>query len=255
MTMQNFKPDYESAIVRPSPNFEPRKDNVKPQFLILHYTGMENAEAAETLLESPDSKVSAHYVVRQDGVVVQMVREIDRAWHAGESVWNGIQDVNSHSIGIEIDNPGPLGNFPDFAERQIETVISLCRSIQARHQIASRYVLGHSDIAPHRKIDPGEKFPWKKLFENGIGHWVLPKAISGGRFMTIGESGRPVEAYQSMLALYGYGIDITGEFDERTRIVTEGFQRHFRPEKVDGVADVSTIDTLHRLLGTLGSLS
>ena len=256
MTAGNsFKPDFEGAIVRPSPNYEIRKDAVKPRFLILHYTGMENAEAAEKLLETPESKVSAHYVVREDGTVVQMVGEKYRAWHAGESFWGGVTDINSNSIGIEIVNGGPLLDWPDFPEKQINVVIKLCRSIIDRYSIEQRYVLGHSDIAPHRKTDPGEKFPWGILHDNGIGHWVKPAPIAGGRFMSSGESGRPVEAYQSMLALYGYGIEITGVFDDRTRLVTEAFQRHFRPDKIDGVADVSTIDTLHRLLGTLKSLS
>lgn len=254
MTTESFKADYMGAIVRPSPNFENRIDGATPQFLVLHYTGMEDAESAEKLLCSPEAKVSAHYVVEEDGKIVQLVGETFRAWHAGESFWRGVSDINSHSIGIEIVNGGPLFNFPDYPEQQIDSVIKLCRSITGRYNIAPRNVLAHSDIAPHRKIDPGEKFPWQTLFEAGIGHYVRPAAISGGRFMNIGESGRPVEAYQSMLALYGYGIEITGLFDERTRLVTEAFQRHFRPEKVDGVADVSTIDTLHRLLGTLQSL-
>ncbi len=255
MTMLQFKADYPEAVVRPSPNFEERKNGAKPQFLVLHYTGMENAESAEQLLCSPEAKVSAHYVVEEDGKVVQLVQEAFRAWHAGESFWRGITDVNSSSIGIEIVNGGPLLNFPDYPEKQIISVIKLCQSIISRYSIEPRNVLAHSDIAPHRKTDPGEKFPWETLFKAGVGHFVRPAPIAGGRFMNIGESGRPVEAFQSMLALYGYGIEITGSFDERTRLVTQAFQRHFRPEKVDGVADVSTIDTLHRLLGTLKSLA
>ncbi|WP_297322367.1 N-acetylmuramoyl-L-alanine amidase [uncultured Bartonella sp.] len=255
MTEKMFNPDYQGAVVRPSPNFEDRKNAAKPQFLILHYTGMENAESAETLLCSPPAKVSAHYVVEEDGRIVQLVGEAFRAWHAGESFWHGVTDINSHSIGIEIVNGGPLLNFPDYPQKQIAAVIALCRSIIARHGILARNVLGHSDIAPYRKIDPGEKFPWASLYKNGVGHFVQPAEISGGRFMSMGESGRPVEAFQSMLALYGYGVDITGVFDERTRLVTEAFQRHFRPKKIDGVADVSTIDTLHRLLGTLKKLT
>lgn len=255
MTPDRFSPDFEGAIVRPSPNFEDRKDHGSPRFLILHYTGMESAEAAEKLLTSPESKVSAHYVVREEGTVVQLVQEQARAWHAGDSFWAGVSDINSNSIGIEIVNGGPLLDWPEFPDKQIAAVVTLCRTITERYSIEPRYVLAHSDIAPHRKTDPGHKFPWKVLYECGIGHWVGPAPISGGRFMSVGESGRPIEAYQSMLALYGYGIEITGTFDERTRLVTEAFQRHFRPEKIDGVADVSTIDTLHRLLGSLKSLT
>ncbi|EJF89075.1 N-acetylmuramoyl-L-alanine amidase [Bartonella tamiae] len=255
MCVKSFMADYEGALIRPSPNFEARKGGLCPQMLILHYTGMKTADEAEKRLESAQSKVSAHYVVREEGTIVQMVREKDRAWHAGESFWNGIHDVNSASIGIEIVNEGPLSDQPDFPKKQIEAVIKLCRSIIDRYSLLSRYVLAHSDIAPARKEDPGEKFPWDLLYRHDIGHFVTPVPISGGRFMTIGESGRPVEAYQSMLALYGYGIEISGIFDERTRLVTQAFQRHFRPQRIDGVADVSTIETLHRLLGTLKTLT
>lgn len=249
------QPDYAGAVIKPSPNFETRQKGSKVHFLILHYTGMENADAAENLLQSEQSKVSAHYVVREDGQVVQMVGEDKRAWHAGQSAWQSITDINSHSIGIEIVNGGPLLDFPEFPNRQIQSVIALCQSIIKRYHIEPRHVLAHSDIAPQRKIDPGEKFPWLDLHVAGIGHYVKPTEISGGRFMSLGENGQPVAAFQSMLALYGYGIEITGEFDESTQTVTQAFQRHFRPKRVDGVADVSTIDTLHRLLGTLKSLS
>jgi N-acetylmuramoyl-L-alanine amidase len=106
-------------------------------------------------------------------------------------------------------------------------------------------------VAPIRKVDPGENFPWKKLHIDGVGHWIDPAQISGGRFFQFGESGQPIEALQSMLSLYGYGIEITGNFCERTKGVVEAFQRHFRPQLVDGIADFSTIDTLHRLLKSL----
>ncbi|WP_182418990.1 N-acetylmuramoyl-L-alanine amidase [Bartonella sp. HY038] len=255
MTEVLDRPDFECAILRPSPNFNERSDNTKPHILILHYTGMNDAEAAESLLQDPASQVSCHYVVREDGTIVQMVAESKRAWHAGKSMWQGQDDINSKSIGIEIVNQGPLGNFPDFPSLQIKAVVELCQSIINRHNVGARYVLAHSDIAPERKIDPGEKFPWKDLADNGIGQFVSPSPLGGGRFMSLGESGRPVEAFQSMLALYGYPIEITGSFDENTKIVTEAFQRHFRPALVDGVADASTIDTLHRLLQRLERLS
>lgn len=245
------KPDFDGAILRPSPNFGERHDDAKPHILVLHYTGMKDSEAAEHLLEDPASEVSAHYIVREDGTIVQMVAESMRAWHAGVSAWQGQQDINSKSIGIEIVNQGPLANFPDFPSQQIDAVIKLCQSILSRHTIAARYVLAHSDIAPNRKIDPGERFPWQKLAQAGIGHFVEPCPIGGGRFMSLGENGRPVEAFQSMLAIYGYDVEINGIFDEKTKIATQAFQRHFRPQLVDGVADVSTIDTLHRLLQRL----
>lgn len=241
-------PDYAGALIDASANFGPRQDGKKPDHLILHYTGLHTAQEALDILKCPSREVSAHYLVHEDGQVVQMVAERERAWHAGKSFWKGERDLNSASIGIEIVNAGVLEGFPAFPEAQIESVIALCRSIVDRYAIASANVLAHSDIAPERKIDPGENFPWKKLFEAGIGHWVEPAPIRGGRFFAMGDRGQPVEALQSMLAMYGYEITINGEFNEQTKIVLSAFQRHFRPNQIDGVADISTIETLHKLI-------
>jgi len=250
--MSGFLPDHDRAEIRVSPNFGPRRDIARPDMIVLHYTGMESAIGAEAWLCDPASEVSAHYLVHEDGRIVQMVREADRAWHAGRGSWRGRTDINSCSIGIEIVNPGHSFGYPDFPDVQIEAVITLCRGIVDRHGIAPERVLGHSDTAPGRKIDPGEKFPWARLAAAGVGHWVESAPIGGGRFLAEGDCGAPVEALQSMLALYGYGVDISGTFDSTTRIVVEAFQRHFRPELVDGVADRSTIETLHKLLRSLG---
>lgn len=249
--MSGFRPDHEGADVRVSPNFGPRREGAVPDCLILHYTGMETGEAAEAWLCAPESEVSCHYLVHEDGSIVQMVRESDRAWHAGKGSWKGICDVNSFSVGIEIVNPGPLAGFPDFPDVQIDAVARLARDICARHHILPERVLAHSDVAPGRKIDPGERFPWRILAEMGIGHYVEPTPVQGGRFLATGDRGEPVEALQSMLSLYGYGLEISGLFDEATRFAVEAFQRHFRPARVDGVADRSTIETLHRLLTSL----
>lgn len=253
--MSGFAPDYRGADVRVSPNFGTRRECLRPDCLILHYTGMETGEAAEAWLCTPESQVSAHYLVHEDGRVVQMVRECDRAWHAGEGSWKGRRDVNSFSVGIEVVNAGPLADFPDFPVVQIDAVVALARDICARHAIAPERVLAHSDVAPARKIDPGERFPWARLHELGVGHYVAPAPIQGGRFLAPGDRGEPVEALQSMLSLYGYGLEIGGIFDETTRLAVEAFQRHFRPVRVDGVADRSTIETLHRLLSALPALT
>ncbi len=241
-------PDYRPATVDASPNFGPRQDGKKPEYLILHYTGLHTAEEALDILKCPEREVSAHYLVHEDGRVVQMVAESERAWHAGKSFWKGERDLNSASIGIEIVNAGVLEDFPAYPDVQIAAVIELCRSICERHHIVPAHVLAHSDIAPERKIDPGENFPWRALFEAGIGHWVEPAPIRGGRFFAMGDRGQPVEALQSMLAMYGYDILINGEFNEQTKVVLSAFQRHFRPNQIDGVADISTIETLHRLI-------
>lgn len=249
--MSGFAPEHHGADVRVSPNFGPRREGMTPDCLILHYTGMETGIAAESWLCAQESEVSSHYLVHEDGRVVQMVRESDRAWHAGKGSWKGLSDVNSFSIGIEIVNQGPLGGFPPFSDRQIEAVIGLSRDICMRWNIVPERVLAHSDIAPGRKVDPGERFPWPVLAENGVGHFVEPSPMRGGRFLAMGDSGQPVEAFQSMLSLYGYGLEISGFFDQTTRDAVEAFQRHFRPVRVDGVGDQSTIETLHRLLSAL----
>jgi N-acetylmuramoyl-L-alanine amidase len=249
--MTNFDADYADASVRPSPNHGERVGGRKPDAIILHYTGMPEADQALSWLCNEESQVSSHYFVHEDGRVVQLVPEDRRAWHAGKSSWGGADDINSFSIGIEIANPGHPGGLPPFPQTQIEAVVRLCRNCVERWSIAAERVLGHSDVAPVRKVDPGENFPWRKLYESGVGHWVKPTPVSGGRFFQLGESGQPIEALQSMLSLYGYDIEITGHYCDRTKGVVEAFQRHFRPKLVDGIADFSTIDTLHRLLATL----
>src|SRR5690606_26852368 len=146
--MSGFAPDHAGAEVCVSPNFGPRRARMRPDCLILHYTGMETGEAAQAWLCNPVSEVSCHYLVHEDGRIVQMVRESDRAWHAGRGSWKGVSDVNSFSIGIEIVNPGPLAGFPPFSDLQVETVASLGRDICARWDITAERVLAHSDVAP-----------------------------------------------------------------------------------------------------------
>jgi Negative regulator of beta-lactamase expression len=251
--MSGFEPDYPGAEVRASPNFGERRGGAKPDALVLHYTGMETEQAAEARLCDPASEVSAHYLVCEDGRVVQLVPEEKRAWHAGKGSWGGADDVNSFSIGIEIVNPGHDLGYPDFPDRQIEAVIALCRDLIRRHGILPQRVLAHSDVAPGRKIDPGEKFPWGLLARAGVGHHVEPAPLHPGRELAKGDQGAQVEAFQKMLARYGYGIKATGFFDAGTEVVTAAFQRHFRPARVDGVADPSTRDTLARLIAALPS--
>ena len=232
--------EFPGAEVRPSPNFGDRRSSL-PDMLLLHYTGMDSAEEALSWLCSENSEVSAHYFVFEDGRIIQMVAEDRRAWHAGASFWQGETDNNSRSIGIEIANPGHQGDYRDFPADQIESVIRLCRHCVDRWAILPQRVLAHSDIAPQRKQDPGEKFPWRSLFDAGVGHWVEPSTATGGRFMQLGDRGQPVEALQAMLAFYGYRSEINGVFDESLAANIVAFQRHFRPARVDGIADVSTI--------------
>lgn len=249
--MTKLNPD--SPIARkvfPSPNHGERRAHAISA-LILHYTGMPTGESALKLLVDPIAEVSAHYFVWEDGMVLQLVPEARRAWHAGKSHWAGETDMNSASIGIEIVNPGHDGGCPPFPAKQIAAVAALCRDICQRHHIAPHRVLAHSDIAPGRKRDPGEAFPWGELHRTGVGHWVEPAPIGPGPIFEPGSMGPPVSALQTMLAMYGYGIEANGVYDERTRIVVEAFQRHFRPARVDGRAEISTLRTLRALLDAL----
>jgi N-acetylmuramoyl-L-alanine amidase len=251
--MSGFAPDSPLvASIQASPNQGERRSHRRPDLIVLHYTGMESAEAALARLcgvgSDPEPGVSAHYFVWEDGRVVQCVPEARRAWHAGVSSWEGEEDINSRSIGIEIANPGHDFGYPDFPEPQIRQVIALCRDIVGRNLIRADRVLAHSDVAPSRKQDPGEKFPWRRLFEAGVGHWIEPTPIADGPALKLGDRSAGVSQLQGLLAEYGYGLNPTGFYGDQTRDVVAAFQRHFRPARVDGIADGSTLDTLERLL-------
>ncbi|MBS9475810.1 N-acetylmuramoyl-L-alanine amidase [Ancylobacter radicis] len=235
------------AQVLPSPNHGERIGVAGPDMLLLHYTGMESTTEAVAWLRSPERQVSAHYVVFEDGRIAQLVPEARRAWHAGVGSWGGASDINSCSIGIEIANPGHDFGYPPFPAIQIEAVTALAKDILSRHPIPPDRVLAHSDVAPTRKNDPGEKFPWQALHRFGVGHLVEEAPPVDGRFFMRGEHGQPIEALQAMLALYGYDVPVSGTYCEQTEAVVRAFQRHFRRSRVDGIADVSTLQTLYQL--------
>ena len=237
-------------IDAPSPNHDAR--TLPVSMLVLHYTGMESGQAALERLTDAEAKVSAHYLVEEDGRVFRLVDEMRRAWHAGVGEWGGIDNVNSASIGIEIVNgghnyPNEDGSLPEFPDAQINALIPLCKGVMERHGIAARDVVGHSDIAPERKDDPGETFPWAGLAAAGIGHW--PGDGNGDRRVLFrhGDRDRGVAVAQRGLALFGYGVGVSGELDDRTEAVLRAFQRRFRPEQVDGVLDMETLDLIGRM--------
>lgn len=232
----------------PSPNFDERKLPIS--ILVLHYTGMETGQAAIDRLCDPDAKVSAHYVVEEDGNIIQMVEEKDRAWHAGVSSWNGLSDINSASIGIEIVNGGHDYGLPDFPQEQIGAVLWLSQDIIKRHNIEARNVVGHSDVAPGRKIDPGEKFPWHLLASEGIGLWPQNIVEDQRILFETGDRDRGISAAQMGLANIGYGVEVTGVMDENMIALIEAFQRRYRPSNIDGKIDVQTLD----MIGKLSSL-
>ena len=249
MSRPDFQPDScVVAEVTPSPNHGERSEGRRPDMILLHYTGMQSAQAALDLLCARSSDVSAHYLVFEDGRIVQMVPERRRAWHAGKSEWAAETDINSCSIGIEIANPGHDFIYRDFPKRQIAAVTALCRGILTRNTIPPARVLAHSDVAPARKQDPGEKFPWRTLFDSGVGIWVKPAPISDGPLLALGDRGDTIMSLQQGLSSYGYALSISGHYDSATHEVVTAFQRHFRPERVDGVCDVSTLRTLQDLL-------
>src|ERR1700712_5533194 len=252
--MKTFTPDSSIASdVIPSPNFGDRNKGRLPDMIVLHYTGMPDVEGAIAQLCKTGTEVSAHYVVLEDGRIVQCVPEAKRAWHAGVSCGAGEDDINSCSIGVEIVNGGHDWGYPEFPLRQIAAVIALCRGIMLRRKVPPHRVLAHSDVAPSRKRDPGEKFPWHSLANSGVGHWAEPAPIVPGHALTAGTSSDDVRDLQTALAKSGYGIAVTGEYDRTTVDVVTAFQRHFRPERVDGIADRSTLTTLQALLASLSA--
>jgi N-acetylmuramoyl-L-alanine amidase len=216
-------------VEMPSPNHDDR-GNAVIDMLVLHYTGMKTAQAALDRLCDPAAKVSAHYTIDEEGTVYAHVAEARRAWHAGAAYWAGATDINARSIGIELVNPGHEFGYRDFAEDQVAALIRLCHSILMRHPIPSWRVLGHSDVAPARKEDPGELFPWARLANAGIGLWPQVAASDLGA---------------GALSHYGYDPSVAPD-----KAIT-AFQRHFRPEKLDGQWDSECAGLLADLLSRL----
>lgn len=221
-------------IDAPSPNFDTRTK--VPDMLVLHYTGMRTGEAALARLCDPAAEVSAHYMVEEDGRIFRLVAEERRAWHAGRSFWKGEAGVNHASIGIEIVNPGHEFGYRPFPEAQIAAVIALVADIRTRWEIEDSRILGHSDVAPARKEDPGELFPWKQLAQAGHGVWAEADPAPGDP-LTEGAEGVGVFALQAGLTRLGYDCAPTGKFDQNTREVVTAFQRHWVQSRFDGVAD------------------
>ena len=225
------------------------QDN-RVQFLVLHYTGASLQQSMKLLTKG---EVSSHYLIADDGVatVYQLVEENRRAWHAGDSQWQGRTWLNSSSIGIEIVNPGftdsPAGRvwYP-YSEAQVQSIIALVKDIVQRNGIEARHIVGHSDIAPGRKLDPGPLFPWKRLADAGLGVW--PDANAVARQQAVFNVSPPgVAWYQQQLARFGYALEPTGVLDTQTRQALTAFQMHFRPQRYDGMPDSQTAAILQVL--------
>lgn len=234
---------------RPSPNHDARPDGQVIDIVLLHYTGMRSAADARKRLCDPASKVSAHYVIDEDGTVWALVDEAMRAWHAGTSSWCGATDINARSIGIELVNPGHEFGYRPFPEAQMDALLALAGDVVARHNVPPARVIGHSDVAPMRKEDPGEFFDWARLAKSGLGLWPAKDFTVSLHAPAIGPGSRgpAVLDLQIALAAIGYGLEGTGAYDPATEAAVRAFQRHFRQRLVDGVADAETVSLAHHL--------
>jgi|TARA_R100000005_G_C5003995_1_gene212898 N-acetylmuramoyl-L-alanine amidase len=240
----------ETIIAAPSPNFDARGEGVRIDMLVLHYTGMQSGPAAIKRLCDPEAKVSAHYVVEEDGRIFKLVEEERRAWHAGVSFWRGERDINARSVGIEIVNPGHEFGYRAFPAPQMASVAKLAVDIVTRHQIPPRNVVGHSDVAPMRKEDPGELFDWQWLAGQGVGLWPETEAVLKGDMPTVGPgmAGKGMKDLRHALAEIGYEVAADGPYDAAIECVVRAFQRHWRPARVDGIADVETQARIYAVL-------
>ena len=209
-----------------SPNFTPKK-NRKIQSVIIHYTGMETSSASIRRLKSKKSKVSCHYLIDNSGKIIQMVKDQDIAWHAGISYWNGKTNLNNTSIGIELQNKGEEFGYEKFRNRQITSLIELISVIKQKYNICDAFILGHSDIAPNRKIDPGYFFPWNQLFNAGIGLMPNFKSIDNKEITNKG-----IKDLQLLLKKFGYKLRISEVLDKETLQVLYAFQSHYCPAEL-----------------------
>jgi N-acetylmuramoyl-L-alanine amidase len=273
-------------IQYPSPNYNQRARPIR--FIMLHYTAILNPMASLRVLSDPAPRranyladmppetpvdpamtgmdpavvppadppslprVSSHYMIHDDGRIFQMVQDEDRAWHAGSGGWGGeTTDMNSASIGIEINNGGHPFGLPPYPEVQIESVMALVKHLMERHGLGPQAVIGHSDHAPSRKSDPGEHFPWKRLADAGLAIWCGEGATDGDHrvlFDTMGQQDRGLAVAQTGLATIGYPVVVNGTYDQPFRDVVVAFQRRFRQDKVDGFIDVDTLGRISRLV-------
>jgi N-acetylmuramoyl-L-alanine amidase len=226
-----------NIVSHPSPNFDARNGNV--QYILLHYTGMESGNAALQRLCDPAAKVSAHYVIEEDGRTYQLVEESKRAWHAGKSLWRDSDDLNSVSIGIELVNPGHQYGYRPFPGTQIAAAKELIRELMERYRLPPDALLAHADVAPGRKEDPGELFPWRELAREGLGLWAEP--IPGDYGFAEDDE------VQNLLRAIGYDCPASGSYDQPTRAALLAFQRHYHPENLTGTPEKETVARLRAL--------
>ena len=222
-------------IINYSPNFDRKKRNQNQiKFIIFHYTGMKKEINAINKLTSQKSKVSSHYFIKNSGEILNLVPDLYVAWHAGVSRWGKYKFLNKYSIGIEINNPGHEYNYKKFNNNQIKSVIKLSSYLIKKYKIKSKFILGHSDISPDRKLDPGEKFPWKYLSKKKIGIWhnLEIKRLAKIRGQKIDKS--EVKNFFNNISKIGYSFNFS---KKNTKYLIKAFQRRFRPELINGLID------------------
>ena len=221
-----------------SPNFDKKKRKFKQiKFIIFHYTGMKNEKDAIQRLTDNKSKVSSHYFIKNNGEVITLVPELYISWHAGISSWQNYKSINKHSIGIEISNPGHSYNYKKFSKRQIHSILKLTKYLVKKYKIKMKFILGHSDIAPFRKKDPGEKFPWKYLSKNKIGLWhdLNEKKLFKRRETKV-DNYEEISFIKNLYKI-GYSRVLNKDKNKKIKLLIKAFQRRFRQDLVNGIID------------------
>ncbi len=239
-----------------SPNFDVKKRRLKQiKFIIFHYTGMKKESQAINKLTNSKSKVSSHYLIKNNGEILTLVPDLYVAWHAGESSWKKYKSINKYSIGIEISNSGHEYSYKKFSKKQIESILKLSTYLIKKYKIKSNFILGHSDIAPDRKKDPGEKFPWKYLSENKIGNWhnLNEKNLLKKRDQIVDKL--EVNKFITNLYKIGYPKNIFLNTYKYSKLLTSAFQRRFRQELVNGIIDQECLFISNKLTKTLNKKS
>ena len=229
-----------------SPNFDHRLHKIN--MIVIHYTGMKSCDDALIHLCNKNTKVSAHYLIDEIGKIYQLVDDNFRAWHAGVSIWDGITDINSCSIGIELVNPGHEFGYKTFEEQQMLSIEYLLEELLFKYGISLKNVVGHSDVAPLRKCDPGELFEWERLAKKNLAIWPQKHSKNILPYLNLGKSSDGVSELQKKLSIIGYGIKIDGNFGPCTELVVRAFQRRYRKKRIDGCLDNETGSILESLL-------
>ena len=233
-----------------SPNFNPKKRKASQiKFIIFHYTGMTTESSSLNRLTNSQSEVSSHYLIKNNGEVVMMVPDLYIAWHAGKSYWKNFKSLNKNSIGIEISNPGHNLRYKKFSKKQVQSILKISKFLIRKYKIKKKNILGHSDIAPNRKKDPGEKFPWKFLSKHKIGFWhnLSTKVLKENRKKKINILGK--KNFYNNLSKIGYLIKSPKEIkkDKYLNLVSKAFQRRFRQELINGEIDQECLLISHNL--------